>query len=66
MYVYGASATAEWMNVPPGTWTAETSAEKPNRIAAYVKNGPKSGERRRAHAPTSTSGSRNRAAISVL
>ena len=56
--MYGASATAEWMNVPPGTWTAETIAEKANRIAAYVKNGPKSAERRRAQAPISTNGSR--------
>ena len=33
-YAPGASATAEWMNVPPGTWTADTIAEKANRIAA--------------------------------
>ena len=33
-YACGASPTAEWMNVPPGTWTAETSAEKPNRRPA--------------------------------
>ena len=30
----GASATAEWMNVPPGTWTAEMIAEKANRRTA--------------------------------
>ena len=27
MYACGARPTAEWMNVPPGTWTADTSAE---------------------------------------
>src|SRR5213592_2855219 len=46
------SATAEWMNVPPGTWIAETRPEKTNRIAAYVKNGPNATERRRDQAPT--------------
>ena len=30
-YACGASATAEWMNVPPGTWTADTSALNANR-----------------------------------
>ena len=34
MSAWGASAIAEWMNVPPGTWMAETIAEKANRIAA--------------------------------
>ncbi len=49
-YACGARATAEWMKVPPGTWTADTSAEKAKRIAAYVRNGPKSTDRRLAHA----------------
>ena len=34
MVACGASAIAEWMNVPFGTWTADTSAENANRIAA--------------------------------
>ena len=34
MYACGASPTAEWMNVPSGTWTADTSAENASRMPA--------------------------------
>jgi hypothetical protein len=46
------------MNVLPGTWTAETIEEKANRTKAKTKNGPKSIDRRRAHAPTIMNGTR--------
>src|SRR6478672_9357507 len=51
-----AGATAEWMNVPPGTWTADTIALKANSSTAYPKYGPKAASRRRCHAPTSANG----------
>src|SRR6185312_15447665 len=55
-YEYGASATAEWMNVPPGTCTALTNAENAKSSPAYRKNGPKSSERRRAQPPMTMKG----------
>ncbi len=65
-YACGARATAEWMKVPPGTWTADTSAENAKRIAAYVRNGPKSTDRRLAQPPISMNGRRIPPATSVV
>ena len=36
----GARATAEWMNVPPGTCTADTIAENANRIDGIDEERP--------------------------
>ena len=51
------------MNVPPGTWTADTRAENANSRPAYRKNGPKSSDRRRAQPPMTMNGARMNPAI---
>jgi hypothetical protein len=53
------------MKVPPGTWIAETSPEKANRMAEYARNGPKSTDRRRTQAPMTMNGARTPAPTSV-